>query len=178
VRYRIDVMANETSHRDSIVSSSRSAAHSRLAAPNGKVAADRLDKNGEPREAPPGTTACARAHIGCRSSPGGPSMANPYGRHGDVAGADAKFMHIVDRLGVIGCLPMILVAICVLLPGGAGSGTSFRCSRILAPYLDLSLAGGTGARAARVGCGAGTAALRDQPVPTQQAALHEGTCVW
>jgi len=32
-----------------------------------------------------------------------------------LLGADARFMQVVDRVGVIGCLPMVLVAISILL---------------------------------------------------------------
>jgi hypothetical protein len=113
VRYRIDVMANEPLPPGLDREFEPLGGAFRLAAPNGRVALIGWDKAGEPREA--GTTAV---------SPGAHRLSvfarRPFDgkRHAEdmatLLGADAKFMHIVDRLGVIGYLPMILVAICVL----------------------------------------------------------------
>ena len=82
----------------------------RLEAPNERVALIGWDKSGQPREA------------GSVSVSPGAYLLSVFGgrpfdgkRHAEdmakLLGADAKFMQMVDRLGLIGCLPMILVAI-------------------------------------------------------------------
>ena len=113
VKYRIDVIANEPLPSGLDREFEPIGGAFRLAAPNGRVALIGWDKGGEPREAGsvsvrPGahqlTVFARRPFDGKRHAE---EMAN-------LLGADAKFVGRVDRLGVVGCLPLILVAICLL----------------------------------------------------------------
>ena len=82
----------------------------RLEAPTGRVALIGWDPQDQPREA--GSVAVTP----------GPQRVTVFGRRPfdgkrhteDMAallGADARFMHVVDRLGLLGCLPLVVVAI-------------------------------------------------------------------
>ncbi|MGH7305920.1 MAG: hypothetical protein ACRELZ_21755 [Candidatus Rokuibacteriota bacterium] len=113
VKYRIDVLVNETLPPGFDREFEPLAGAFRLEAPHGRVALIGWDTSGEPREA--GSVSV---------SPGAHLLSvftrRPFDgkRHAEdratLLGADAKFMQRVDRLGVIGCLPLVLVALCVL----------------------------------------------------------------
>jgi hypothetical protein len=112
VKYRIDVMVNETLPPELEREFEPLGGAFRLEAPHGRVALIGWDKTGTPREA--GSVSV---------SPGAHLLSvftrRPFEgkRHAEdmakLLGADAKFMQMVDRLGLIGCLPLILVALCV-----------------------------------------------------------------
>jgi len=114
VRYRIDVLVNEALATGLDRELEPLGGAFRLEAADGRVVLIGWDKSGEPREA--GSIAV---------SPG-VHLLSVYGRrpfdskrHSEdlatLLGADARFMQVVDRVGVIGCLPMVLVAISILL---------------------------------------------------------------
>ena len=113
VRYRMDVMAEETLSPGLDREFEPLGGTFRLDVPNGRVALVGWDKVGEPREAGalsvrPGvyllSVLTRRPFDGARHAE---DMAK-------LLGADWKFMRIVDRLGLIGCLPLVLAAICLL----------------------------------------------------------------
>jgi hypothetical protein len=114
VRYRVDVLANEAlpPGLDREFEPLGGAFH--LEAPSGRLALIGWDTAGEPREAgsvsvSPGTHLLS---VFARR----PFDGRRYAEDMDaLLGRDAKFMQIVDRLGLIGCLPMILVAVSLLL---------------------------------------------------------------
>jgi hypothetical protein len=114
VRYRIDVLVDEPLPPGLDRDFEPLGGAFRLETPSGRVALLGWDKAGEPREA--GSVSV---------SPGMHLLSvfarRPFDgrRHTEdmtrLLGDDAKFVRIVDRLGLIGCLPMILVAISVLI---------------------------------------------------------------
>ena len=113
VKYRIDVLANDALPSGLDRDFEPLGGAFRLEAPNGSVALIGWDKVGEPREAgsvsvTPGahvlSTFARRPFDGRRHAE---DMAS-------LLGADAKFMQVVDRFGLVGCLPMVLVALSVL----------------------------------------------------------------
>jgi hypothetical protein len=114
VRYRFDVLANEALPPGLDREFEPLGGAFRLEAPSGRLALIGWDTAGEPREA------------GSVSVSPGAYLLSVFGRRPfdgrryaeDMAallGRDAKFKDIVDRLGLIGCLPMILVAVAVLM---------------------------------------------------------------
>ena len=113
VKYRIDVLVNEPLPPGLDREFEPLGGGFRLEAPNGRVALIGWDKSGEPREA--GTVSVRPgAHllsVFARRPFDGKRHAEDMAK---LLGADAKFMQMVDRLGVIGCLPLVLVALCVL----------------------------------------------------------------
>ena len=130
VRYRIDVIANEALPPGLERDFEPMGGAFRLEAPSGRVVLVGWDKGGEPREAG-----------GVSMSPGAHLVSvfarRPFDgrRHAEdmaaLLGDDAKLVRIVDRLGLIGCLPMILVAISVLI-------ARWRWLRYLIPLLAVS----------------------------------------
>jgi hypothetical protein len=113
VKYRIDVMADEPRPSGFDRDFEPVGGAFRLEAADGRLALIGWDKAGTPREA--GSVSV---------SPGAHLLSvfarRPFDgkRHAEdtakLLGADASFMQMVDRLGLIGCLPLILVGICVL----------------------------------------------------------------
>jgi hypothetical protein len=113
VKYRLDVLVDEALPSGLDREFEPLGGAFRIEAPSGRVALIGWDSSGQPREA-------GSASV----SPGAHLLSvfarRPFDgkRHAEdmakVLGADAKFMHRVDRLGVIGCLPLVLVGICVL----------------------------------------------------------------
>ena len=110
VRYRLDVLVDEPLPAALDRDFESLGGAFRLDAPNGRVAVTGWDARGQPREA--GSVAVTP----------GPQQVTVFGRrpfdgkrHAEdmatLLGADARFMHSVDRLGVIGCLPLVAVAI-------------------------------------------------------------------
>lgn len=110
VKYRLDVFANEPLPSWLDREFEPLGGGFRLEAPNGRVALIGWDKAGEPREA------------GRVSVSGGKHLVTVFARRpfdgkryaedmANLLGPDARFMQRVDRLGLVGCLPMILVAI-------------------------------------------------------------------
>jgi len=114
VRYRIDMMANEPLPPGLERDFEPLGGAFRLEAPSGRAVLIGWDKAGEPREAG-GISVSPGAHlltVFARRPFDGRRHAEDMAR---LLGDDAKFVRIVDRLGLIGCLPMILVAIAVLI---------------------------------------------------------------
>jgi|RhiMethySRZTD1v2_1073278.scaffolds.fasta_scaffold37106_6 hypothetical protein len=110
VRYRLDVLVDEPLPAGLDRDFESLGGAFRLEAPNGRVALIGWDPQGQPCEA--GSVAVAP----------GPQRVTVFGRRPfdgkrhteDMAallGADARFMHVVDRLGLLGCLPLVVVAI-------------------------------------------------------------------
>src|SRR5262245_53700827 len=130
IRYRIDVLVNEAFPTGLDRELEPLGGAFRLEATDGRVAVIGWQKSGEPLEA--GSVAV---------SPGA-YLLSLYGRRPfdskrysedmtALLDADAKFMQVVDRLGLIGCLPMVLVAISILL-------ARWRWLWYLAPILAVS----------------------------------------
>ena len=110
VRYRLDVLVDESLPAGLDRDFESLGGAFRLEAPNGRVALIGWDAQGQPREA------------GDAAVTPGPQRVTVFGRrpfdgkrHAEdmatLLGADARFMHMVDRLVFIGCLPLIVVAI-------------------------------------------------------------------
>ncbi|HKC99298.1 MAG TPA: hypothetical protein VKG20_14765 [Methylomirabilota bacterium] len=114
VRYRIDVIGNEPLPPGLERDFEALGGAFRLEAPSRRVVLIGWDKAAEPREAG-GVSVSPGAHLVSLFA------RRPFDgrRHAEdmakLLGDDAKFVRIVDRLGLIGCLPMILVAISVLI---------------------------------------------------------------
>ncbi len=114
VRYRIDVLANEPLPPGLDRDFEPLGGAFRLEARNGRVTLIGWDKTGEPHEAgsvsvSPGVQLLS---ILARRPFDGRRHAEDMAR---LLGDDAKFKHAVDRLGLVGCLPMIFVAVAVLI---------------------------------------------------------------
>src|SRR5262245_28874071 len=110
VRYRLEMLVDEPLPAGLDRDFESLGGAFRLEAPNGRVALVGWDAQGQPGEA--GSVAVTP----------GPQWVTVFGRrpfegkrHAEdmatLLGADARFMHIVDRTGLIGCLPLIVVAI-------------------------------------------------------------------
>jgi hypothetical protein len=114
VRYRIDVVADEPLPPGLDRDFEPLGGAFRLEAPSGRVALVGWNKAGEPREA--GSVSVSPgvhlASIFARRPFDGRRHAEHMAK---LLGDDAKFMQVVDRLGLVGCLPMILVAVAVLM---------------------------------------------------------------
>ena len=113
VKYRIDVLVNEGLPPGLDRDFEPLGGAFRLEAPHGRVALIGWDRSGAPHEA--GSVSV---------SPGAHQLSvftrRPFDakHHAEdmvkLLGADAKFMRMVDRLGLVGCLPLVLVALCIL----------------------------------------------------------------
>jgi hypothetical protein len=114
VKYRIEVIANETLPPGLDREFESVGGAFRLEAPNGTVALVGWDKAGRPHEA--GRVSVSRGAHMLTVFARRPFDGKRYGEDmAKLLGPDAKFMQRVDRLGLIGCLPLLLVAIGVLL---------------------------------------------------------------
>ncbi len=114
VRYRIDVLTNEPLASGLARDFEPLGGAFRLEAPEGRIALSGWDKAGEPREAG-SVSLTPGAHllsVFARRPFDGRRHAEDMAK---LLGDDARFMHVVDRLGLVGCLPMILVAVSVLI---------------------------------------------------------------
>lgn len=114
VRYRIDVLADGPLAPGLDRDFEPLGGAFRLETPSGRVALFGWDKAGEPREAgsvsvSPGTHLLS---VFARRSFDGRRHAEDMAK---LLGDDAKFMQMVDRIGLVGCLPLILVAVSLLI---------------------------------------------------------------
>lgn len=113
-RYRIEVLVNEALPARLDREFEPLGGSFRLEAASEKVVLIGWDKSGAPREA--GSVAVAPGVYLLSVSGRRPFDGKRYSEDmTTLLGADAKFMQVVDRLGLIGCLPMVLVAISILL---------------------------------------------------------------
>jgi len=155
-KYRIDVIANETLPAGLDRDFEPLGGAFRLETPNGRVALIGWNKNGEPRE------------VGSISaSPGAHQLSvftrRPFDakRHAqdmaNLLGADSKFVQMVDRLGLIGCLPLVLIAICLL-------AARWRWLWYLVPLLAVSW------------LPYGATTFRDQPRPDTAGGIARWVC--
>ena len=114
VRYRIDVLVNEALPSELGRELEPLGGAFRLEGASGRVALIGWDKSGEPGEA--GSVAVSPGVYLLTVFGRRPFDSKRYTEETTARlGADAKFMQRVDRLGLIGCLPMVLVAISILL---------------------------------------------------------------
>lgn len=113
VRYRIELFAGESPPSSFAREFEALGGAFRLEVPSGRVALSGWDKGGKPGEAG-----------GLAVSPGSYVLSvwtrRPFdgARHAEdmseLLGADWRFMQTVDRLGLVGCLPLVLTAVCML----------------------------------------------------------------
>jgi hypothetical protein len=112
VRYRLDVLVDESLPAGLDRDFESLGGAFRLEAPSGRVALIGWDAQGMPREA--GNVAVTPGSQRVTVFGRRPFEGKRYAEDmATLLGADARFMHIVDRLGVIGCLPLIVVAIAI-----------------------------------------------------------------
>jgi hypothetical protein len=113
VRYRIDLFAGESPPSSLAREFEAVGGSFRLDVTNGTVALCGWDKAGKSGEA------------GSLAVDPGPHLLSVLGRRpfdgerhaedmSDLLGADWKFMQTVNRLGLVGCLPIVLTALCIL----------------------------------------------------------------
>jgi hypothetical protein len=114
VRYRVDVLPNEPLPPGLDREFEPLGGAFRVEAPSGRLALVGWDTSGEPREA--GTVSVSPGTYLLSVFGPRPFDGRRYAEDMTaLLGRDAKFKDIVDRLALIGCLPMILVAVALLI---------------------------------------------------------------